>query len=758
MRRYRGLIVTVLGVWAAAAWAQGVPHVGYVYPAGGRQGTTLSIVVGGQQLRGVNGVYVSGEGVRATVGEYVRPLSPNELGDTAWFLRELVRRRWSARVMDYERQSSDPPVLPDHPWLRDLDHKTPGELARLRTALFDPRKQLNTQLAEQVVVEVMIASGAAPGARELRLLTPGGVSNPLRFEIGVLREVREEKLGAEAVTDLAQPVVLNGQITPGEVDRFTLRAHQGQRLLFRAQARALVPYLADAVPGWFQAVMVLREAQGREVAAADDYRFDPDPVLCYEVPAEGEYTLEIRDSIYRGRDDFVYRITVGELPFATALFPLGGREGQSVTATVSGWNLPPQPLALDTTPGGPATRLLHLPTGTVAGNELPYAVDTFPEITVGDATGVQPVSLPVIVNGRLSKPGAVVSFQLNGSAGEEIVAEVRARRLGSPLDAQLTLSDVAGAILATNDDTEDRTCGLLTSPADPYLRFRLPAAGQYTVMLTDTEGAGGAEYAYRLRLSAPRPDFAIYVTPCGVSLAPGRSATVTAHVLRQEGFSGEVELSLIDPPVGYTLSGGRLSADQDKTEIRLSAAREVKPQTFILRLQARGQSGDKIITHAVIPAEAMMQAFAYWHLVPAREFLVTAPGPRPVPAVWRPLAEGFQSTGVMPLRLPLDGSAELPVKITGTLPQAPWATPESLRFVVAAAPRGVVLAGSVATTSGVTLTFRADGNMARAGGTGNVILEVLAPPDNREATGEQATRVQRVSLGVLPPLAVQIVR
>ena len=62
------------------------------------------------------------------------------------------------------------------------------------------------------------------------------------------------------------------------------------------------------------------------------------PTLCATV-ADGKYTIQIRDSIYRGREDFVYRITLGELPFVTGIFPLGGRAGQDVTVQLQGWNL-----------------------------------------------------------------------------------------------------------------------------------------------------------------------------------------------------------------------------------------------------------------------------------------------------------------------------------------------------------------------------------------------------------------------------------
>ena len=90
------------------------------------------------------------------------------------------------------------------------------------------------------------------------------------------------------------------------------------------------------MPGWFQATLALYDAKGSELAYADDYRFHPDPVLLYEIPADGDYVLEIKDAIYRGREDFVYRITLGELPFVTGIFPLGGPSGRRTTVAADG--------------------------------------------------------------------------------------------------------------------------------------------------------------------------------------------------------------------------------------------------------------------------------------------------------------------------------------------------------------------------------------------------------------------------------------
>ena len=107
------------------------------------------------------------------------------------------------------------------------------------------------------------------------------------------------------------PVVLNGQILPGG---------GSDRFVSRLERRAIVAIVKrprpDPLPGrrragWFQAAVTLYDPQGEEVAYADDYRFQPDPVLTYEVPADGRYVLEIKDALYRGRQDFVYRIALG---------------------------------------------------------------------------------------------------------------------------------------------------------------------------------------------------------------------------------------------------------------------------------------------------------------------------------------------------------------------------------------------------------------------------------------------------------------
>ncbi len=763
--RCTGWVTIALVACLASAWGQSGPHLGYVYPAGGQQGSVVRVTVGGQLLRDPVDVHVSGTGVSASVVEYIRPLTDQELGETWRFMRDMVKRRWSARAIAAARaQSRDKPPLPDHPWLRDLDEQSVREVARLRATLFDPKKQPNAQIAERVEIEVTIDPSAAPGDRELRLVTANGLTNPMRFQVGGLAEVREEDVvgpGDLGGSPVDLPVVLNGQIMPGEADHFRLRAQKGQQLVIRVQARQLLPYLADAVPGWFQAIVSLYDPQGNEVACDDDYRFDPDPVLCYVVPADGVYGLEIRDAIFRGREDFVYRMAVGELPFITRMFPLGGPSGTPTVAEIGGWNLPTQTLPLDTQPGGDVLRQAEVGGGPGLSNQVPYVVAAQPECNEtepNDTTDqAQQVAFPQTINGRIGSPGDVDVFGFDGRAGEELVAEVWARRLDSPLDAALRLVDSTGAVVAANDDHNDPEWGLVTHQADPYVRVKLPTDGTYRVYLCDAQRHGGDEYGYRLQLRPAQPDFALRVTPSSLTMLARRPASATVHALRKDGFDGDIDIVLKDAPAGFTLSPARIPSGKDSVQVTLRAPRDAPSQLSPVRLEGRAQIGGVPITRPAVPAEDMMQAFLYRHLVPQQELLVAVTGSRCVPVVWRPLVPGISLADAQAVRIPLGGTVQVQVTAPQTLPNRLQSPLQTVGFTLCNHPRGVRLQTTQFAPTGVTLTLKADANSALPGDTGNLIIEATVPPP--PGLGVQSgLRTQRLSLGVLPAIPFQIVR
>ncbi len=640
------------GAQTALAQTGSSPQVGYVYPAGCKQGTTVTIVVGGRQLQGVDQAFISGTGLSVRVIGIDKPLTPEERMKLRDELMELRRPAGAPATPPKPAPGAAPtpppataptPTPTPKPVIAPKD--VPARIVELERLLSEvPRGQATPALQDSLTLEVSVAPDAPTGPRDLRVFGRGGLSLPLTFMVGDLPEAafpvvtaimpRPPPGSARAATEattggltVTPPVVVNGQILPGATNRIHFAGRRSQSMIVAVHARALIPYLADAVPGWFQAVVSLFDAAGKELAYADDFRFQPDPVMAFQLPEDGNYTLVVRDSLYRGREDFVYRVAIGELPFVSGLFPLGGSAGQEVDLALNGWNLPspvrhtrlPQETGLHTLDLGRCAAA----TGNidVAVDDLPECVETEPNNTTGQA---QQVTLPVIVNGRIARSDDEDWFRFTARAGSPVVIDVVARRLRSPLDGMLQIYAADGAVLASNDDNDDLADGLTTHHADPRLVFTPAADGSYLVRLSDAQHRGGPDYTYRLRLSAPRHDFALRVVPSSVNLRPGGTAKVLVYALRHDGFPGAITLALRNAPSGFHLSQTAIPAGTDKIELTLSGPREMPSeagQVTALELEGTAVIGETSVRHQAVPADDRMQAFFYRHLVPAQQWL-----------------------------------------------------------------------------------------------------------------------------------------
>jgi hypothetical protein len=772
-RTLKRLLIAVLTLYASNAWGasnERGPHIGYLYPAGGQEGTVFKVTAGGQFLKDVNSVYVSGKGIHGSVKQYigrVKPLSPDQRRELQRRLNELRQKRQGAsgkplpQKQDSNRPDANKPsdanepgdmnmaavMLPDHPLLRNLDKLSPKGLQKVTEEFLSNRFPASAQISEMVIIEITIDPNTEPGDRELRLGTSRGLTNPLCFQVGQLHEISEPEFkdpGKPFTQRVQLPVLLNGQILPGESDRFRFSAKRGQNLTIEAQARHLVPYLADAVPGWFQVTLALYDGKGKEVAYADNYRFNPDPVLFYRITEDDDYEIEVRDAIYRGREDFVYRISIAERPFITQIFPLGGRAGFATVASVRGWNLDVNELSLDTGPQGGPIRQTQLR----QSNSISYAVDTLPECNESEDNNTteiaQRIDLPTIINGRIIRPGDVDVFRLDCNEGVEVVAEVYARRLNSPLDSLLWLTDEKGQVLVRNDDNADVNIGLLTHNADSYLLVRPAKTGAYFVHLADSQNHGGQDYGYRLRISTPQPDFVVFEAPSSINVLPGGTVPVSVEVLRKDGFAGEIELSLKDAPAGFKLSGARIPAGRDRLRITLTAPQKPSDQPVELRLEGRAKIGEQIVSRPVYPSEDMMQAFIYQHWVKSQQLLVAVTDTkRRVPT--------FELVGGDHVTIPVGGKARVEVNI----PKRP--IPPAIQLELSEPPAGLTLQDVNFTPGRMTFVLKADSNTAKAGLVDNLIVEVSMDPPNNPKGNPKAPK-QRVYLGVLPAITCEIVR
>ena len=741
------LALTILFAITTCAHAQQQPRLGYVYPAGGQRGTTFQVTIGGQYLDGVDAVIVSGEGVETKVVEHDKPLSIRQVNE----LREKMQEARKTTPIDMRNRfrRGGPPSLSEIAEQVGISEKDLLKMRKMREERMDPKIQATPQIGEKVALEVTVAADSAAGAREIRLMTDRGLSNPVRFHVGSFPECLEnepnDKLPDSTIDEL--PVVFNGQILPGDVDRFAFRAQRGQRLVVSTSARELIPFLADAVPGWFQATLALFDSHGNEVAYVDDFQFHPDPVLFYEIPQDGAYTLEIKDSVYRGREDFVYRIALGELPFVTSVFPLGAPANQKTDVTLAGWNLSKQTLAFDGTLLGKRVPEIHLPSEHHCGSEVPFAVDSLPEYREeepndkqGEAVEIAP---PTIVNGRIDETGDWDLFRFKGSKGETIVAEVVARRLNSPLDSVLELTDADGKQLAFNDDYEDKAVGMTTHHADSRLSIVVPADGLYTLRLGDRQQGGGPSYAYRLRLSHERPDFELRVVPASVNVRAGAAAPLAVYAVRRDGFNGDIALSLKDGPRGMVLNGGLIPAGEDHVRLTVTAPPFGPERVIPLQIEGSATIGDREVRRSAVPAEDMMQAFIYQHLVPAQELLV---------AIRRnPRGGGsLQVLGEGPAQIPVGGTAI--VRLVG--PPNPMSA--QLKFELSEPPEGIAIDRVTFGEGPAVLVLKADADAAKPGVRGNLIVDVfIERSQTRDGVAQPA---RRFPVGVLPAIPFEIVK
>ena len=302
---------------------------------------------------------------------------------------------------------------------------------------------------------------------------------------------------------------------------------------------------------------------------------------------------------------------------------------------MNGWNLekcsispPPKD-----TPAG--THLIAAKNGMYGSNYVQFALDTLPECFDNDANDepskAQKVTLPINVNGRADRPGDWDVYEVEGKAGETIVAEVHARRLGSPYDSFVKVTSADGKIIALNDDHYDAASGLNTDHADSYLMVKLPADGKYYVHIGDTRRHAGKAYAYRLRISKPQPDFELRVIPSRIVMRSKAAASVKVFAIRRDGYTGPIKLSFKDLPEGLESPGATIPANKEIAGLTLKTTLTEMEKPVNLTVVGSAKIEDKELVREAVPAEDRMQAFLWRHLLPAEDLpaLVYNPSYKP---------------------------------------------------------------------------------------------------------------------------------
>jgi hypothetical protein len=426
-------------------------------------------------------------------------------------------------------------------------------------------------------VRFTVAKSALPGAYDFRVITPHGpstlgqvviVRDPVVVEKGP-NDTLEQALAVEL------PATLCGAVEKEEdVDFYKFHVEAGTGLTFHVYSSRCMDRINNVGSLRPDPIIKVRNASGSVLAVSDNY-YSADPLLFYRFAAAGDYYLEMRDVRYQGNAVWQYSIEVNDRPFVTNVFPLGITPEKPTRLTMIGFNLPPDPHVTVTLPGdapdGP--RWIELPLGERPANPVSVFVSRLPELarTPDDqSSGNAPaVPIPSGVNGCIAEPGQIDHFSFEAKKGERFSFEVVARRQQSALDPLLAVLNEKGARVIESDDV---TFNRYLTADSLIENWSAPADGRYTLELRDVHLRGGPQYIYYLEATRSEPYFLLELDSDKTPLMPGMGSAIFARVLRRNGFTGEVALSVDGLPPGVTAACGRILDGANDGCIVLNAA------------------------------------------------------------------------------------------------------------------------------------------------------------------------------------------
>lgn len=348
---------------------------------------------------------------------------------------------------------------------------------------------------KNVKVTLKIAADTRLGEHVAQVRTRSGISDYRTFWVEALPVLDEKEPNSEFETPQAIELnrVVNGSIANEDVDYFVVNAKKGQRI----SAEVVAMRLSTAL---FDPYVAILNSKRFELSANDDTPLAlQDAFASVVAPEDGQYIIEVRESAYA--QGSTYRLHVGTFPRPSAVYPAGGQLGSETEVAFLGL------------PSGELKRSVKLPAEEVSefglfaedeGGISPTANDfrlfehgnAFETEPNNDRTTASPVELPLAFNGIIQEPGDVDFFKFSAKKGQSFEVECYARRIRSGLDPVMNLYQADGKSIAGNDDSRG---------PDSYVRFNVPADGEYVVRITDHLGRGGPDLVYRIEFQPVKP-------------------------------------------------------------------------------------------------------------------------------------------------------------------------------------------------------------------------------------------------------------
>ncbi len=401
---------------------------------------------------------------------------------------------------------------------------------------------------------IAVAPDAVPGIYWMRLYNEQGASAPRPFVVGTLPEVLEQEPNDDPkkprVLDSSQ-VTVNGRLERmGDVDGFAVKLRKGQTLVASLRANRVLGSPMDAV-------LQMVSADGFVLEQNNDYH-DLDPQLLFSAPADGIYLIRTfafpatPDSSIRfaGGELYIYRLTLTTGGFLDHIYPLAVSRSHPAAVVPFGWNIPEaaKKLSVQLAANAAEASVFHPQLANTARLRVephPTAVESEPN----DAQHPQRIELPTSITGRIESPGDVDVYQFQAKKEQKLFFQVEARRLGSPLDPVLRVTDAAGKTLLQVDDTGPAR----TASRDAELPFTVPQDGTYHVEVRDLHAQGEPRSVYRLRAVLAEPDYELTVASDRFVGTAGKPLDIPVRIDRRNGLEREIEITAEGLPAGVTV-------------------------------------------------------------------------------------------------------------------------------------------------------------------------------------------------------------
>ncbi|MBO0698468.1 MAG: PPC domain-containing protein [Zavarzinella sp.] len=428
----------------------------------------------------------------------------------------------------------------------------------------------NTQLK----ATVKIAADARLGEHALRVRTATGVTELRTLWVGALPVVQEKEPNNEFTATQKVPlnVTVHGVAANEDVDYYAVEAKKGQRISVEIEGMRLGTT-------FFDPYIAILDSKRFELATSDDTPlYKQDGCLSIVAPADGTYTVMVRETSYQGNGACQYRLHIGTFPRPTAVLPAGGMLGEELELRFLG----------DAT--GEIKQKIKLPTvmppdgkfevfcqdaGGISPSGLPFrltdtaanVMEVEPNDTPQQAT---PGTLFCAFNGVIDKPGDIDHFKFKATKGQSFDVHCYARRLGSPLDSLMYMGLVGQGAFVGNDDA--------VGP-DSYFRVTIPQDGEYWISVTDHLKKGGPTYTYRVEvtpvqphLTLSAPPFAQFTQERQAYAVPRGNRYATFVSATRADFGGDVNVKPEGLPAKVTAATDLMKADMSLVPMVFEAA------------------------------------------------------------------------------------------------------------------------------------------------------------------------------------------